>query len=362
MSIQNPVKSASQTYKDSQQLTSHLIQSLHDITCFNLPEHLAIRKEFRHQITATRDIENEAILDNLLKSLPSLTRRVITRGKDTGQWLSVLPSTLNDTTLSSDEFKDGLHLRYHLTPPHLPKRCDGCLAPFSVTHSLKCKFGGLIVQRHDEVANQLGQLCAHALQKSAVHAEPLIQPGHYSKPSAQADTQSTNQSTSTSNPPSTTTTLPSEERGDLLIRGFWRASTDCIVDVRLTDTDQDTYLPHSPFDAIEHQENEKKKKYAKKCLEQRRNFTPFVVSVDGMLGKEAQAFLKHLAYLYVDKWDLTYSKVRGYLNAKISVACLRAAHRCLRGSRVPSTRICRTQLQVETPWDDGAGIELFQTS
>ena len=84
----------------------------------------------------------------------------------------------------------------------------------------------------------------------------------------------------------------------------------------------------------------KKRKYAKKCFEQRMNFTPFVISVDGMMGKEAQSFLKHLAYAYVNKWDLIYSKVRGYLNSKISIACLRAAHRCLRGSRIPSTRIC----------------------
>ena len=86
----------------------------------------------------------------------------------------------------------------------------------------------------------------------------------------------------------------------------------------------------------------------------------FVISVDGMMGKEAKALMKHVAYLYVDKWDLTYSQVRGYLNAKISIACLRAAHRCLRGSRVPSTRICRSHLSVDKPWDDGAGLSLFQ--
>ena len=79
------------------------------------------------------------------------------------------------------------------------------------------------------------------------------------------------------------------------------------------------------------------------------------------MGKEAQALLKHLAYIYVAKWDLVYSQVRGYLNSKISIACLRAAHRCLRGSRVPSTRICRSHLQVDSPWEDGAGLNLFST-
>ena len=209
------------------------------------------------------------------------------------------------------------------------------------------------------MANQLGQLCAQVFPKSAVHAEPIIQPGHYTKDSTKTQPQTTTQSTSTT-PSTTTDNLPSDERGDLLIRGFWSSSTDCIVDVRLTDTDQPTYLPKSPFEVLELHEEEKKRKYAKKCCEQRRNFTPFVISVDGMIGKEAKSFLKQLAYVCVEKWDITYSKVRGYLNAKISIACLRAAHRCLRGSRVPSTRICRSHLQVEKPWEDGAGIDLFQ--
>ena len=136
---------------------------------------------------------------------------------------------------------------------------------------------------------------------------------------------------------------------------------DCIIDVRLTDTDQPTYLSKTPFENLLKQEEEKKKKYSKKCLEQRRSFTPFVLSVDGMLGKEAQTLLKQLAYKYVSKWDLTYSKVRGYLNSKISISCLRAAHRCIRGSRVPSTTICRSHLVADKPWEDGAGLSLFSS-
>ena len=153
-----------------------------------------------------------------------------------------------------------------MTPPHLPKRCDGCLAPFSMSHSLKCKIGGLITQRHNEVASQLGQLCAHALPKSSVHAEPLIQPGHYCNDKATPTAQTTTQSPSTQTSSSTTTNLPSDERGDLLVRGFWRTSTDCIIDVRLTDTDQPTHLPRTPFEVIELQEKEKKTKVCQEML------------------------------------------------------------------------------------------------
>ena len=36
------------------------------------------------------------------------------------------------------------------------------------------------------------------------------------------------------------------------------------------------------------QEREKKKKYLQACLDQRRHFSPFVVSCDGFLGNEAK--------------------------------------------------------------------------
>ena len=218
---------------------------------------------------------------------------------------------------------------------------------------MKCKVGGLVVQRHDEVVQQLGQLCVQALKKSAVHAEPLI--SHW---------QPTRKSTKTQKPNSTTPSkkddnTPTEERGDLLVRGLWRPSSDCIIDVRLTDTDQKTYLPDTPYIVLEKQEQEKKKKYSKDCQKQRKSFTPFVVSIDGMFGKEAQALLKNLAFIMANKWDLTYSQIRGYLNSKISIAILRAAHRCIRCSRIPTTRICRNHLKDDPPWADGAGLGLF---
>ena len=86
-----------------------------------------------------------------------------------------------DTTISAAEFQEGLHLRYGLPILNLPKTCDGCLKPFTLEHALQCKVGGLITQRHDEVAHQLGELCAQALKPSAVHAEPIIIHGRPAK-------------------------------------------------------------------------------------------------------------------------------------------------------------------------------------
>ena len=56
---------------------------------------------------------------------------------------------------------------------------------------------------------------------------------------------------------------------------------DRIIDVRVTDSDAPSYRTRNPYSVIGSQEAEKKKKYLRSCLEQRRTFVPFVVSVDG---------------------------------------------------------------------------------
>jgi hypothetical protein len=47
-------------------------------------------------------------------------------------------------------------------------------------HTLKCKVGGLITLRHDEIANELAYLSDKALVPSAKRDEPLIHPDSHS--------------------------------------------------------------------------------------------------------------------------------------------------------------------------------------
>jgi hypothetical protein len=83
-----------------------------------------------------------------------------------------------------------------------------------------------------------------------------------------------------------------DDRGDILLRGFWARGTNCIMDVRVTDTDAKSCRHRDPVKVIATQEKEKKHKYLEACLEQRRHFTLFVCSTDGMLGREATTFAK----------------------------------------------------------------------
>ena len=48
---------------------------------------------------------------------------------------------------------------------------------------------------------------------------------------------------------------------------------------------------------------EKKRNYLTACLNKRRHFNPFVASVDGILGVEAEATLKCIAIRLAQKWQ-----------------------------------------------------------
>ena len=85
------------------------------------------------------------------------------------------------------------------------------------------------------------------------------------------------------------------DRGDLLIRGFWERYTDCIIDVHICDVNQPSYLARNPVNILKSAENTKKKHHLEPCLKQKRYFTPFVVSCETLLVKEADVFLKPLS-------------------------------------------------------------------
>ena len=151
-------------------------------------------------------------------------------------------------------------------------------------------------------------------------------------------------------PPGTDTTDNDDEdwdctRGDLLLRNLFDKQMDVIVDVRICNTDASSYQSVSPAKALERNEKEKKRKYLQPCLKQRRSFTPFVMSVDGMLGNEAKSLLKAIAMKLSKKWERPYSVVCGFIKSRLSFAIARATHLTIRGSRVISKKMSRPLIQ-----------------
>lgn len=91
---------------------------------------------------------------------------------------------------------------------------------------------------------------------------------------------------------------------DLAVRGVWTPQTEALFDIRVIDTDAQSYSNMSPIDVLVNAEREKKEKYGAACNKRRAIFTPLCVSVDGMMGREANRFIQHL----VDQLSLTWEK------------------------------------------------------
>ena len=96
--------------------------------------------------------------------------------------------------------------------------------------------------------------------------------------------------------------------------------------------------------------------YLEACLQKSRHFSPFVASVDGLLGVDAMETLKRLASRLATKWKQPHSMTCGYAKIWIVITLVHATHCCIQGSRVPDHQISVQHPQLE----DGAGLNLFR--
>ena len=161
-----------------------------------------------------------------------------------------------------------------------------------------------MIQRHNEIRDTFGDLAA--LAWGQVHREPIVRESEADCPALIAD---------------------------LAVRGVWTPQTEALFDIRVTDTDAQSYVHRSPSDILAGAEKEKREKYGQACEDRRALFTPLCVSVDGLLGREATKFVKHLADQLSFKWHSNYSMLINWVRTRLSFAIIRATILCLRGSR-----------------------------
>ena len=192
--------------------------------------------------------------------------------------------------------------------------------------------------RHNEMAGEWHDLCASALTPSAVSDEPLIYQGRDQR---------------TGQPGDADVAIPPEDRGDIAARGFWKRSTTAVFDVRIVDTDAPTYRGRDPKKILAEHEKRKKDKHLDACLQRRRQFTPLVFSVDGLLGPEAQAASQRLASRLAAKWVRPYSHICGYVRSRLSISLVRSTSLCLRGARGDPAR-----RRSPPQWECGRGLAL----
>ena len=126
--------------------------------------------------------------------------------------------------------------------------------------------------------------------------------------------------------------------------------------MRVVNTDATSYRSKTPKKCLETAEKEKKKNHIDACLRQRREFNPFIVSADVLLGVESEATLKRTTSRLVTKWKESYSHTCGYTKSRVAITLIRATHRCIRGGRVRASQISAKRPQ----WEDGTDLHLFR--
>ena len=137
---------------------------------------------------------------------------------------------------------------------------------------------------------------------------------------------------------------------DLAVRGVWHPQTEALFDFRVCNTDAQSYADRSVTAILDTLAKAKKAKHQQACEERRADFTPFIVSTDGVIQREGEHFLKRLASRLSHKWSKSYSHTMHFVRTQLSIAILRATGHCVRGAR---------QKIRPLSFEDGAAMSLF---
>ena len=228
-------------------------------------------------------------------------------GSQISHWLNTFPLERYHFDLALIEFRNVLALRYLWMLPDLPNRCDSCGESFTLQHGLECPKGGLIIRRHNEIRDCLGDMATVVWPQ--VIREPVVREGY-------------------------PVLDDSSLHLDLGIQGVSQPQVEVLFDIRVIATDTPSYRRCSLVSVLDSGAVEKKRVYCSAVEDRRRNFTPFVLSVDGLLQHETSHFVKCLSASLVLRWEKPFSDVLAFVNSRLQIASVHSAIMCLRGSRI----------------------------
>ena len=293
-------------------------------TEFDWSEHLASLHAAAVSCHESVDSWYEERLHLILDQFPEAQQRTIKQAVGSGisHWLTTFPLERNHFDLAPIEFRDALALRYLRTPPGLPSRCDGCGESFTLQHGLDCPKGGLIIRRHNEIRDCLGDMAA--LVWPQVIREPVLR-----------------EDDPASGDPGLCLVLG--------IQGVWQPQVEALFDIHVIDTDAPSCRRRSPIFVLDSGAVEKKRVYRSAVEDRRGNFTPFVLSVDALLQRETSHFVKRLSASLASKWEKSFSDVLAFVHSRLQFASVRSASMCLRGSRI--------KWRSGLGFDDGAPLQ-----
>ena len=179
-------------------------------------------------------------------------------------------------------------LRYGWSIPNTPQSCI-CRNKFEVHHALRCKRGGFMIHRHNELWDFTASLLTEVCHNVAI--EPKLQPldgETLQYRSANTDT---------------------EARLDVRARGFWNQGQDAYFDIRVFNPNAPSYCSQDLHHLYRKHEQEKKREYNGRVLEIENGvFTPLVFSTSGGIGRDSTMFYKRLADSLSRKRDKPYTQ------------------------------------------------------
>ena len=179
---------------------------------------------------------------------------------------------------------------------------------------MKCKKGGLIIQRHNELRDLTADLLAEVCRDVAIEPplEPLTGELLRYKTAKTAD----------------------DAHPDVSARGFWLRGQRAFFDIKVFSPSAPSYFNQPLQQCYTEHENEKKRSYNQRTLEvDQGSFTPLVFSCHGGMGHECRQFFRRLCGLLAEKRGENLSTLTSLVRTQTSFALLRSAMMCIRGTR-----------------------------
>ena len=236
----------------------------------------AARSLASHERTQRKKTSREAAA-TLRPSLPIPQQLLVEVAGEKGvsSWLTSTPMThQKDTILNKREFRDGLALRYGLSPDDTPTPSNCvCGSEFTITHMQTRPTGGYPTARHNQIQDFLSEVLTEVLED--VEQELALLP------------------LSGEDLPGATTNRADAARADIRARGFWTRQQNAFFDVRVTHPKASLLSCREVRSQLSQAEASKKRQYGRRVTEvDHGSFTPLVFATNSQCGRECSMFLK----------------------------------------------------------------------
>ena len=172
LGLRNPSLEARREYASSVKVTKPLVEQI-VFQSHQLPE-ASLTKLAQQELISERSKELEHRAERIKEMTPRKTQRALDLAtkKGSSAWLTVLPFQDLGFNPNKREFRDAVKLRYDWPVEDIPFIC-ACGNVFTVDHSMICKLGGFITQRHNELRDLEAEFLS--MVRSDVEIEPVLQ-------------------------------------------------------------------------------------------------------------------------------------------------------------------------------------------